>query len=125
MINKKINLINIKCLVEKLLLALPEKNARFLVLKYIDGQTFLETSRCLGISERTAMRWNITVLNKCSNILRCWGYSDEKMLDFVGREKWIVNLYNKLLQEENQHSTKITFFVLLNEAEKEYKKYMF
>lgn len=124
LINKKINLINIKALTEKLLLNLPEKYARFLVLKYIDGLTFEKTAECLGFTSRTAMRWNISVLNRCSNILRSWGYTNEKLLDFVGREHWIVNLFNKLLIEENQHSTKIAFFVLINEAEKEYKKYM-
>lgn len=95
-----------------------------MILKYIDGHTFLQTANCLGISERTAMRWNISVLNKCSSLLKCWGYTSEKLLDFVGREKWIVDLFNKIMKEETKHSTKITFFVILNEAEKEYKKYM-
>ena len=124
LINKKITFLNIKCLTEKLLSSLPESSAKFLVLKYIDGYTFEKTAEVLEISTRTAMRWNITVLNRCAEILRAWGYSHKKMLEFVNNEKWIVDFYNKLLQEENQHAKKVSVILILNEVQKECKKYM-
>lgn len=124
LMNKKITLLNIKWLTEKLLSSLDEKSARFLVLKYIDGYTFEKTAESLEISTRTAMRWNVSVLNKCADILRAWGYSHKKMLDFVGNEKWIVDFYNKILQEENQHAKKVAVIMILNEVQKEYRKYM-
>ena len=124
LINKKITFLNIKCLVEKLLSSLPESSARFLVLKYIDGYTFEKTAESLEISTRTAMRWNITVLNRCSEILRSWGYSHKKMLEFVNHEKWIIDFYNKLLQEQNQHAKRVSVILILNDVQKECRKYM-
>ena len=124
LINKKITLLNVKMLTEKLLSSLPENSARFLVLKYIDGYTFEKTAQSLEISTRTAMRWNISVLNKCADLLRGWGYSHKKMLDFVDNEKWIVEFYNNLLQEENHHAKKVAVILILNEVQKEYRKYM-
>jgi hypothetical protein len=124
LMNKKITLLNIKCLTEKLLSSLPESSARFLILKYIDGYTFEKTAESLEISTRTAMRWNISVLNRCAEILNAWGYTHKKMLEFVNNEKWIVDFYNKLLHEENQHSKKVAVILILNEVQKEYRKYM-
>ena len=69
LMNKKINLINIKVLCDKLLCALPENLARFVVAKYIDNHTFEKVSEILQVNIRTTMRWNVVVFEKCKILL--------------------------------------------------------
>lgn len=123
--NKKIDLINIKHITEILLKSLPEKAARFVILKYIEEKTFEETASILEISTRTANRWNISVLEKSAKILKSLGYNNNKLLSLIGGEKWVLSVANKVIEEDKiKHSTKLTYFVILHEAEKEYKRHL-
>lgn len=125
LMNKKINLINIKVLCDKLLCALPENLARFVIAKYIDNHTFEKVSEILHVNIRTTMRWNVVVFEKCKILLHQWGYTEEKILALFDHEKWIMEVAKNIeVQQENKHSKKLTYFVIYHEAEKAYKKFM-
>lgn len=125
LMNKKINLINIKHICDKMLCNLPEKFARFVIAKYVDNHTFEEVANILDINIRTAMRWNVAVVQQCQVFLQNWGYTESKILNLIDYEKWIIDVAKNIkLQEENNHSKKIAYFMIFHEAEKAYKKYM-
>ena len=69
LINKKITLINIKLLTEKILANIGEEYARFIILRYIENKKFCDISEILHISMRTALRWNKSALEKSAKIL--------------------------------------------------------
>ena len=123
--NKKISLINIKYLADQMLMALSEQSARFIILKYIEGKTLEETAKVLDISLRTANRWNLSVIAKCAKILKNLGFNHNKIVKIVGSEKWVFGIVDKVIEEEQtKHSTKLRRFVVLHEAEKEYKRFL-
>lgn len=125
LMNKKINLINIKILIEKMLQNLSSDHARFVVAKYVDNHTFEETAQILEVSTRTALRWNLVVLEKCGKYLKSLGYTDAKLKDLIGHEKWVLAVAKKLKQEDMiKHTKKLSYFAILHEAEKEYKSFM-
>ena len=125
LMNKKINLINIKVLCDKLLRALPENLARFVVAKYIDDHTFEEVAEILGVNIRTTMRWNLVSVEKSALLLEKWGYCQKKLLELLDYEKWIVEVAKSIeQQQETKHAKKLTYFVICHEAEKAYKNFM-
>ncbi|MBO5310189.1 MAG: hypothetical protein J6A98_03220 [Clostridia bacterium] len=125
LMNKKISLINIKHLCDKLLCALPENLARFVIAKYVDDHTFEEVAKILDVNIRTTLRWNVAVLEKCTVKLQNWGWTHEKILHLIDHEKWILDLAKDIeIQQEINHSKKLAFFAIYHEAEKSYKKFM-
>lgn len=125
LMNKKISLINIKCLVEKILHSLPEKSARFLILKYVEDKTFAEVAQVMKISERTALRWNTATLKSGAKILQTLGYTSSKILILIENQRWLLNMARQFgLEEKVKHSKKLSFFVVLHDVQKELKQHM-
>lgn len=125
LMNKKITLINLKCLTEKLLMILPEKASRFVIMKYVEDKTYEEVAKRMDISLRTAMRWNNSVLEKSGKILKGFGYDHKNICKLIDNEQWILAVFNSVMEEEkNKHTTKLSYFVVLREAEKEYKTHL-
>lgn len=123
--NKKINLINVKVLTEKMLLVLPSNQARFVILKYFENKTFDETAERMEVSIRSVLRWNSDVMKKCEQYLIKNNFDEERLLDLIGNEKWILDVVKDLEEDEkNKHQKRILYFKILKEAEKSLKELM-
>lgn len=125
LINKKINLINIKHLCDKLLRDLQSNLARFMIAKYVDGHTFEKVAEIMNVNIRTTQRWNSVAIEKCQYLMEKWGFNNSRILELIDYEKWILEVAKSIeKQQKNKHSKKLTYFVIFHEAEKAYKKFM-
>lgn len=93
--NRKINLINLKVLVENTLSSMPLKYRRLLGLCYIDGVKSAEVSELLHISNRTFFRLKNDSINVFTQKLIGAGYTKEKLEEIFCGENWLKNLYNR------------------------------
>lgn len=124
LINKKITLINIKLLTEKILANIGEEYARFIILRYIENKKFCEISEALHISIRTALRWNNSSLESSAKILRENGFNVDKIKKLVNNEKWLFEVYEKLKVEAVQkHQSQTIYSSILKSATKEYRSF--
>lgn len=74
---RKIRLINIKVLIDRVLELLPEADTAFLCLRYFERKTFQEVSERLGCSLRTVFRRNERIVRRVSAELERLGYGAE------------------------------------------------
>jgi len=93
--NRKINLINLKVLVEDTLLKMPLKYRQILMLKYVDGAKSSDIAEILHVSMRTFFRVSNSALESFAKIMQMNGFSKEKLEDMFCGENWLKNLYNK------------------------------
>ncbi len=92
--NRKINLINLKVLVEDTLESIPLKYRRVLGLCYIDGVKTTECAELLHISNRTFFRLKNDAINVFTQKLIGLGYTKSKLEEIFCGENWLKNLYN-------------------------------
>lgn len=104
---RKINLINIKILVEETLGKMPLRYRQLLALSYIDGVKSEEIAEIMHISMRTFFRKKNEAIESFSKNLVINGYTKEKLESMFCGEDWLKNLYNKKLNEEVGHSKRM------------------
>lgn len=100
LIGRKTTLINLKILVEDVLLSMDRDSARILIKKYCDGMTSDEIAKILNVSRRTYFRKLNTALNSFRKYLLFKGYDNEKLSSTLKREKWIIDVYEEFNKNE-------------------------
>jgi len=92
---RKVNLINIKVLVDDTLSKMPLKYRQLLALSYIDNAKSEDIAEIMHISIRTFFRKKNEALNSFAKNLILQGYSKEKLENMFCGEHWLKNLYDK------------------------------
>ena len=97
---QKIDLINLKVLVDNILDAMKPKFARCLALKYFDGLCIEECAEVLEISPRSVARFLALGIEAMVALLRQFGYDEHKLVRICGANKWIVDFCKSPLSME-------------------------
>ena len=93
--DRKINLINIKVMVDNTLSKMPLKYRQLLALAYIDNVKSEEIAEIMHISLRTFFRKKNDAINSFAKNLSMQGYTSEKLETMFYGEHWLKNLYDK------------------------------
>lgn len=100
--DRKIKLINLKVLTEMALENCPILHSQILVEKYMDNDKTSVIASRHNLSERTYFRRLNQALSNFSLILDKLGFAENKLLDYISSEKWIMEVYNRLLSSKNE-----------------------
>lgn len=92
--DRKINLINLKVMVEDALAQLPLKHRRILMLRYVDGVKSNEIALLMRVSNRTYFRVKNNAIEHFAKILVQKGYNKSKLEEMFCGENWLSKLYN-------------------------------
>lgn len=92
---RKVNLINLKVLTEKILMGLEPMQRKVLTLTYIDNLSRDEICSLLEISTRSFFRKKNDGILGFVKALNFMGYDAKKIATTFESEKWLLNLYNK------------------------------
>lgn len=97
--DRKINLINLKVLVEDVLSNMPLKYKKVLALSYIDGVKNEDIANIMHISDRTFFRVKNSALDIFTKTLMGMGYSKERLEEMFCGENWLKHLYKANCKE--------------------------
>lgn len=92
---RKINLINVKILVDDTLKLMSANQRQLLALCYMDNAKSEEIAEMMHVSIRTFFRKKNDALNSFSKNLLMQGFTREKLEDMFCGEDWLNNLYNR------------------------------
>lgn len=99
---RKVSLINLKILTEEVLEKISKNDAKLLIKKYFDGEKCREIAQDMDISMRTLFRKLESAQTSFSKNLKLKGYDDEKIFQMLKNEKWIVNVYERLKNKDDE-----------------------
>ena len=102
---RKINLINLKIRIENALSSLKEKQAKVLILKYVDGLTFKQIASLTGQSLRNCFRICEQGIESFSKLIKLEGLTEEKIENTYADEKWIFQIYDRELITKTAENT--------------------
>lgn len=102
---RKINLINLKIRIEQALSKLKEKQAKVLILKFVDGLTFKQIANLTGQSLRNCFRLCDMGVENFGKIIKTDGLSEEKIENSYAGEKWIFQIYDHEMMEKKAENT--------------------
>ena len=125
LINKKITLINIKLLVEEILLGIPKKYSKYIIQRYFENNSFLKITKRFNVSIRTIARWDKKVLEYAAEYLKLNKYTSAKLASLIGKEKWIYDLVKTGIENSSHKGYKPSFAIIMKKAHKEYSRIMF
>lgn len=97
---RKINIINIKVLIEKSLLGLDDLSCKILTLKFIDKMSNETIMEALSIKRRTYFRKYINAISAFSNQLLINGYDSNELINLTSSESWIAEIYKEFYRKE-------------------------
>lgn len=121
--DRKVTLINLKVLINKILVKMDDVLCKILTLKYIDKMSNETIIKVLNLSRRTYFRKLTQAINSFANLLLVNGFNKETAIDFLGEESWIIDVYNDILKKElsKQNEGEVSKISILNMAVKDYK----
>lgn len=99
LINKKIDYVNIKVIVDKALKNMPKRRAKYLILKYIQNLQTSEIAEVLNISSRTYFRYLSKCLDEFNEKLLGLGYTPEKLEMMYSGDSFIMSIYNSVSKD--------------------------
>lgn len=97
---RKVNLINIKVMVDDGLHNLSFEHKRILMLCYVDGLSTKEMMRVMGCSARTFFRKKEESLVAFAKTLRAMGIDEAKLSSMFENEKWLKDLHDQNKQNQ-------------------------
>ena len=98
---RKIKLINLRVLADQALVDCDRGSARILIERYMDCDSAEEIAKRHNLNIRTYFRHLVSAEEEfCSNLAR-YGYNGDKLLAFLKDERWIMEVYEKYLAQEN------------------------
>ena len=97
---RKITLINLKLITEKILKSMDKKYAKLLILRFIDGNKFNELASIFKVSQRTLFRRITKALDCFTYHLTLQGYNSKKLYEELKDEKWVMEVYKSYNQVE-------------------------
>lgn len=105
---RKVKLINIKILTEMALDNCPILYSQILIEKYMDNDKACEIAKRHNLSERTYFRRLNEALRNFSITLEKLGFSESKLLDYISSEKWMIEVYNRLITVKNEDNFNVS-----------------
>lgn len=102
---RKINLINLKIRIENAFSSLKEKQAKVLILKFVDGLTFKQIANLTGQSIRNCFRICEQAIENFSKYIKNEGLTEDKIENTYADEKWIFQIYDRELVERKTENT--------------------
>ena len=90
--DRKVVLINLKILVENTLKKCDKFFAKLLIAKYISRKKSAEICELLNVAQRTYFRKIKEAEKQFEVCLRAQGYDQQKLLEFLGEEEWIMDI---------------------------------
>ena len=99
LMDRKINLINIKVLIEETLEACDQLSAQLLIERYIDGDRSEVVAERLGLPLRTYFRKLQQAEDSFTSKIASRGFTDDKLKDQLKQEKWIMDVYRNFLSK--------------------------
>ena len=91
--DRKISLINLKLIIEKLIASCKAKHLRILSLRHIQGLTMEEIALVMNITERTCYRLYADALKNFVVNMQNFGYSSSWFYEYLKMEKWILHQF--------------------------------
>lgn len=93
---RKIKLINLKLLTDFALENCPLLSAQILIERYMDNEKSADIAKRHNLAERTYFRRLTEALENFSFTLAKLGFSENRLLDYISTEKWIMEVYNRI-----------------------------
>lgn len=98
--DRKVTLVNIKVLIEKMLLLLNDTECKILTHRFVDKMSHDMVMKALDLKRRTYYRkYNEAICGFASNLLT-FGYDENKIIKLIKNEKWILFLFNEYYEKE-------------------------
>lgn len=97
---RKVKLINLKVLTENALENIDELYAQLLIEKYIDSDKCEMIAERHNLPLRTYFRRSEEAEDKFSSFLSKKGFNNEKLYDYLGKETWIMEVYENFNKKE-------------------------
>lgn len=114
---RKIKLINLKILIDMALENSPILFSQILIERFMDNEKGTDIAKRHNLSERTYFRRLNESLDMFASKLSELGFPENKLLDYISSEKWIVEVYNRLYFSKSDDSVVIDSFRLKKLAE--------
>ena len=92
---RKVNLINLKLIVEQLLSKCSPKHIRVLSLKYIQGLSASEIAEVMKVNSRTIFRLTNSALQEFVTNMKRSGFTANYLFKHLKKEKWILSQFAK------------------------------
>lgn len=110
---RKKKLINIKVLADRALETCEIENAQILIEKYIDGGKSDEIALRHEMPIRTYFRRLVQAEEEFLFQLATYGYTENKITEYLKGEKWINEVYNRFLCKSAVENDEISEYQLL------------
>lgn len=98
---RKVTLINLKVLVEQTLCEVDEEDAILLIERFIESAKVKDIMQQHDLSLRSTFRKIERAIDNFGNCLRKKGYNDIYLAQMVKDEKWICNVHQRFLKQED------------------------
>ena len=108
---RKVTLINLKVLIEDVLSEIDGKEAEILIEKFFDGIKFRDLILRHDVSMRTIFRRYNKAMLSFSSRLAANGYSDSKLQHMVENEGWILNVYQRFANKNEDEVSLSNMFL--------------
>lgn len=92
---RRINLINLKVIIENALERLALNERKLLMLFFVDNVRTDKIAELMGCCDRTFFRKKNEAVNSFSKAIIANGITKEKLNEMFGKEKWLMDLYKK------------------------------
>jgi len=97
---RKVNLINLKLLCDKIIMSLDKNLAKVLILRYMDNLSYDKIAQVLKMSSRTVYRKVKQALEEGANILKNCGYNEYKLENKFKNEKWLYEIEQDITKKD-------------------------
>jgi len=97
---RKVKLINLKVLTENALDNIDELYAQLLIEKYIDSDKCEKIAERHNLTLRTYFRRVEEAEEKFTSFLAKKGFNNDKLNDYLGKETWIIDMYESFNKKE-------------------------
>ena len=112
LIDRKVTLINLKVLADKVLKSMKPEYAKILILKYIENQKGEQIAKTINCTLRTYFRKSGLALENFYKTLCVLGYDSDKLTKMLKGEKWIMSVYYDFCQQQGGEESKTTTFFI-------------
>ncbi len=99
---RKAKLVNIKVLVDRCLTLVDKNTARILIERYIDEDEADEIAKRHNLSKRTYFRHLFQAELRFYQAMSRLGFNGEKLSTYLAEEKWILEIYDKMVDDESE-----------------------
>ncbi|MDD4211232.1 MAG: DUF1492 domain-containing protein, partial [Clostridia bacterium] len=114
---RKISLINLKLIIENILNELSINDTKLLILKYVDRVKGEDIAKKFNVSNRTFFRRSNTAMKSFELGLKRHFKNHNTIFEMCKKEAWIIDLFNKLYEQELQNNQVMTKKSKANKAD--------